>query len=77
MLALKARHHALLFLIFHNYVCMRVSACGWCMCVGGPQGPKEGVRSPGAGVTGGCELLMWVWGAKLCFSATTVLPLNH
>lgn len=31
-----------------------VSMYMWCRC---PQEPEEGVSSPGAGVTGGCEIL--------------------
>ena len=30
--------------------------------------PEEGVKSPGAEVTGGCEPLTWVLGTELGFS---------
>jgi hypothetical protein len=47
------------------------------MSVQDPQKPKEGVRSPGTGVTDGCELAMLVLEVKLWPSVRAVNALNH
>ena len=47
-----------------------------CMCVQYPRSPEEGTGSPGAGVTGGWELSMWVLGTELRSSVRTARPLN-
>lgn len=50
------------------YFCVGVWV-GMCMRTGAHE---EGVGSPGAGVTGGCEHLMWVLGTKLGSPARAV-----
>lgn len=44
--------------IFHMYLCALLMSLV-------PTGPGDGIRSPGTGATGSCELLCGCWGSKL------------
>lgn len=54
-----------------------VSFYKYSMCVQGLRRPEDGVRAPGAGVTGNCRPPMCVLGTELGFCARAVSPVPH